>query len=357
MIKINVINADSSEVYLTSLSAGYANINSVTYYNLKDSHGEIVSPQNRPDLFWDRPYNGSDENKRFWLSENMAEEISDLYFEIDWGDKNIEKFPIREYKTTINGEAFTYENITNSYKQYKHTYKQTGEFIITVSGYIDNLAIGTGFYYSKNKNNSSNKSDNWKLIDIISWGDLNCKALVGTLETVISDMSYVPKLDFKYWKKVISICWIATYWDEGDVWNDEKNGLKIDWENIGGDRFFDNFPNLTIAYNAFYQSTITYIPEYCFKNNPYIKTLDSCFYNCELKYIGQYACANLKYLISAMNIVGLNRSKQNNKRTAIADVAEYIQKNQLLQYIGDSAFENCINLTDSGTFFKSAFYG
>lgn len=361
IIKINVINAGTSEVYLTALSASYSGVNPVTYYNLKNANGEKISKETFPEMFWDKPYNGTDENKKYRLSENMTENVPGLYLEIDWGDKNeegeknIEKFSAREYKTTINGESFTYENITNSYKQFKHTYTQTGEFIITVRGYIDNLAIGTGFYYGKNKNNSSNKSENWKLTDVISWGDLNFKALAGTLATVISDMNFVPKLDFKYWKKVVSICWIASYWDEGEVWNDEKHGLKIDWKDIGGDGFFSNFPNLTVAYDAFYQSTISYIPEYCFKNNPHIINLDGCFYNCELKYIGQYAFADLKYLTSARQIVGLNRSKSYNKRTAVADVAEYIKENQLLQYIGDSAFENCVNLTDSGTFLNQLF--
>lgn len=341
IIKINVINAGISERYLTKVDIS-RKFPCQTFYNLRDANGDIVNRRTRPDLFWDRPYNGADENAVFWLSDNMTEEIPNLYFTIDWGDGNIESFPKQIIKTTLNEEVFTFESIFRydvSNTTFNHTYEKSGEYIITVSGYIDNLAIGKGFYYN------NQKSENWKLIDVLSWGDLNFKALAGTLSSVISDMDHVPKLEFKYWKKVITIYCFASHWGQGNLWNDEKEGLKIDWDDIGGDRFFDNFPNLVDLYDCFYESTITYIPAYCFKNNPWIQRLDYCFYQCELKYIGEYACANLKYLTSAAQIVYLSRDLGNKK--TIDERAEYIKNNQLLQYIGDCAFENCINMTDS----------
>lgn len=332
MIKVEVIKDDTPEVYFNSL---YHAFSAITYYNLRDSDDNIVTIDTRPDLFWERPYNGMDESNKYWLSENMVEHISTTYLNINWGDDDIEKILFKTRKININGEVFYYDTLQVNSNEYKHTYKNAGEYIICVYGYVDNFSIAQPV---------ANKEQNWILKDVISWGQLNLKTLRGTLIRVMYDMDHVPKLDFNYWKNVISINWFMSNFSEGSVWNDKKQGLKIDWENIGGDDFFYNFPKLVNCSNAFYQSTVTYIPEYCFQNNPYIQNLDYCFYNCEIKYIGEYACADLKYLYSASNFYGLDRNEQR------SDLADYIRDNQLFQYIGDSVFENCINLSDNINF-------
>ena len=341
-------------------------------YNLKDENGNFVNKETYPELFWEFPCHGTDYNKKEdFLSENMIENNVQLYFQIDWGDgeKTIET-PVQK-TFTIRDHTFTYDtiqatdmsNTASSVNPYVHMYKETGIYTVKVSGYASNIEIKDChvprdknlYYYNDQKEQYDNGYGKirWRNIegqcfvlrDIISWGDLRRRNFYSTFTRAIADMKQFPiNLPFKKLSKVVALEYLnGQMWSYNSLWNCDKLGLEMTWESLGGERFFDNFPNLISAYCCFYYGKLTYIPPYCFQNNSYLINAGLCFYNCFLEYIGEYAFANLKYLSSASQVWQFYIPDE------LKNI-EYHKTHPIMTYIGDSVFENCENLSSDNGF-------
>ncbi len=345
------------------------NLNSrLLMYNLKDENGIFVNKETYPELFWEFPCHGTDYNKKEeFLSENMIENNVQLYFQIDWGDgeKTIET-PVQK-TFTIRDHTFTYDTIqatdmsntaSSVDNPYVHMYKETGIYTVKVSGYASNIEIKDCYvprdknlyYYNDQKEQYDNGFGRirWRNIEgqcfvlrnIISWGDLKRRNFYSTFTRAIADMKQFPiNLPFKKLSKVVALEYLnGSMWIYNSLWNCDKLGLEMTWEALGGECFFDNFPNLISVNHCFVNSQFTYIPPYCFKNNPYLINAEGCFSGCLLEYVGEYAFANLKYLSNVSNVWYVNIPNE------LKDV-EYHKMHPIMSYIGDSVFENCENIS------------
>ena len=373
IFEIEVFEDGAKTIWLRYNSSYFLTVGGLencTLYNLKDSNGNFVTKETHPDLFWEFPYNEISSTTSYdsatntsttirtikHLSENMVEQIPKLYLNIDWGDGQTLEIDSQKancsYIVPANGRTVVYSfqdgfdcdcysDTKAAYANFSHTYEKAGIYRVQVEGYAD------GFYLDY-----SSTSANYKLLDIISWGDLNWKCLDYAFCRVVKDMNFMPKIDFQYFKKVISLNHAFYRSQSGEfdnMLNENRTGLHFDWEDIGGDRFFDNFPKLIYANSCFYYSDISYVPDYCFANTPYVQELYTCFWGCELRYVGNYACANLKYLKNASRMFG------SYKDCTEEWLAQKFKGAPLLEYFGDSVFENCVSLTNVNSIFNVYF--
>lgn len=361
MFNINVINNTTDISILSSI--GTTTFWNGTLYNLKDANGIPVTIETYPELFWDRPYNeitmtnidtGNETGIKvitqldiIHLSTNMVQNVPELFLTVDWGDGTrdtyhsidinnwYEAFPnsIQQFIFTNN---FTCDAIPTLSNYGKHKYEENGEYKITVTGYDDSVFIDY-------------QDDNFKLLDVYSFGDLNRIACQNMFSRVLKDMTYMPKINFNYLTRVVNVINMFSNplrrYDNS--WYEDFENLKFNWEDIGGDNFFTHFPNLIYANNCFQSCGISYVPDYCFTHNVWLQDISGCFQNCELEYVGNYACANLQYLRTASSAFECERE------TTEDWLSEKFRKQRLFEYIGESIFENCVQLEDVTDCFNS----
>lgn len=311
-----------------------------TLYNLRDIDGNPITKETRPELFWDLPFNSDYQGlAHTQLSKNMVEHGIVPHLNVSWGDGTSSIFSYKTKSITIinenlEEEVLCYDAIDINYSDYFHSYGQSGKYIITINGIVDNCYIN---YYSFSSNTTK-----IQLCRVIQWGNLNLKYLTYLVSAAVSLGVPFPT-NFPDWSKVISTSHM--FYDE-----DHQNVIKktkLTWEILGGENFLNRFPNLVVADDMFMNSSIPYIPDYCFSKNKFLQSVNGAFEYTNLQYVGSYSFANLNYLLTIQDMCTSLYSR--------SDYDDMLSLGYTIrEYIGDSIFENDINLIDGGRAFNDA---
>lgn len=328
-----------------------------TLYNLRDKEGNKISAETRPLLFWDLPFNSDYEGlPHTQLSENMVEHGINPYLNISWGDGQTSNIHSIVNKITIINEDgenedlyfdtidpimdFSNPDYIGFRIQSSHSYEKKGRYIISIKGCCDSCYLPD----TKNADNSY-----YNLCKIIQWGELNRKSFNYLFSAVITNNILFPK-KLPSSKKVVT----ASHMFYNSTSLSEMT-VKLDWDILGKmvdeENFFNAFPNVVDISDMFFKTNIPCIPERCFSKNKFLQFAYQAFWGTNLQYIGSYAFADLKYLLSVGNMCyaklydGLSIDESYSRLLSLGYTVH--------EYIGDSIFENDINLLDVGICFNS----
>lgn len=352
---IRCFNTCVSNQYLLNYSGSTVYI----YYQPKNSEGVYITPETHPNLFHTTPFIDTDPSSPtsqiISKFSTLLTSFSEPYLEVDWGDGNITRTTARDDRNiTIDGEKYTFSQIKpvdedNTFTigdMWYHKYEKSGRYTVKVKGNV------ARFYFENypvqiNTTINSQQVGKCNLLKIHQWGDLHVKDLCymfsfllnGSEKNLVNKSTFegYPEINWEQYRNVVSIA--SMFYNESSM-TDYRSELayipknEITWELVGGDRFFDKFPNIISASHCFYNNYFDYIPQECFKNNPYLVQLNNTFYRYAdkpFKYIGKNACKDLHYLQQASYCFYSTSDSEN----------EYLQGVEIIE---DSVFENCYRL-------------
>lgn len=368
---------------------GYSSAN--VYYQPKNSEGVYINPNTHPDLFHTTPFIEVDPSSPTSQLKSkfstLLTSFSKPYLEIDWGDGEITQTTIRDnMKVTIDGEIYTYsylaftneENTKIYSNHWYHKYKKSGRYTIKIKGNVP-------YFYFEFQPQQYNHSISrigeigvCNLLKIRQWGDLHVKGLYcffsfllnGSERNLVNKATFegCPEINWNNFKNIVDISYMFFRWATDSSYQDELSYIprnQLSWDFLGGDNFFDKFPNVISALNCFYENGFEYIPRYCFKNNPYLVNINYAFaryyWDKPFKYIGESACKNLHYLQQA-NHCFYSYDNSNSYCLSGTEIIEDSifencyrlnnghpfgqQSTKALQIIGDRVFANCYSLAD-----------
>lgn len=269
---------------------------------------KINNPDNvfiKEDIF-DVPEDKKDIESIVYLN-SFTEEPCWCY--VDWGDGNVEDCNDLIHSCVSNKSDvpnYTYDTL---FGVKTHYYEQAGEYYIKIKGRIPGLC------FSPDKENVFIK-------EVVKWGNLHLYSIeslfgYGSNEyrPKIKMPKHIDSYSFKYVldaRRAFMCCDI----DE----------TELSYEIIHD--FVQTFPNLLTALSMFDTTNISYIPnKFCY-NHKNIISCNMMFHSCKVSYIGDYAFADCKNL---RDIYDLTYNGM-------------FQPLPLLTRVGDSVFENDINL-------------
>lgn len=328
-------------------STGSLSFNCQMFYNLRDDNNNQITFERYPELFTENPLDTT------LFQKDLVKHNKQVFLKVDWGDGEITIINGKQTQISLSGKNYFCDRIFGS--DITHLYSEPGIYKITVSGVCTSIFI----HFSNINSYIPNENRGWKVTKMTSFGDLDNTILTNTYSAIILDKAQINcYLNFNKLKQVRTIYHLLT--SPKNIYNLDitqiyNNAHIHSWEEIGGDNFFHHFPKLINARGAFYQSWITYVPNYCFSDNLYLRDISSCFNNCPIKYIGNYACANLTNLQIANNFAGFGDNIYITGETIEEIVNKYEEYIGEICHVGDNVFENCINLYNVSYWYQPYF--
>ncbi|HNX64765.1 MAG TPA: leucine-rich repeat domain-containing protein [Oscillospiraceae bacterium] len=292
---------------------------------------EVVTQENYPQYFNDTGKHITTPATAYSSYYNMT---PDLYMNldegiigyVDWGDGSALEPIAFTYTAPPPTARLTglWDGINDSSKisakEYRmtfssgrmHTYTASGRYRVKIYGRkIPQVTI------SRNK-------PYFDVAQVVQWGELDYKSTERMFNNYVFDvdslLESLPASGWEVFKNVKSTC-------------DMFYGVyTVSWDMMPKD-IMKYFPAVIDASYMFYHTRCNEIPEYFTINNPDLMYINGIFSGAQVESIGDYAFANLSNLVSAEYVI--------NSRGSV-----YFSgiKSDTLRRIGNSVFENCINL-------------